>query len=447
MIRDSYWLDRDYTPLTSLEGDLVVDVAISGGGITGLTEALFLAEAGARVAVLERREIATGASGRNGGFLLAGTHEYYVEAVEELTALYGPDGRRQAAAAWRLAIENHRLMTDIMHRYDIACDYYNHGSYIVAMTRPDRGSHPNPMKQIVESYHLLAEDGFEVGLMEIDATQTLLRSPAVAGALWNKFDGEIHPVKYVRGVADAARARGALIFEQTPILEMTRARAGFLLRTPAGQVRAERVLLGMNAYTPQLDESYEQRIIPNRGQVFTTEPVTERLFNGVFYANDGWEYWRQLHDGPGDGGRILFGGSRNHHIKAERGFHFLRRNGKLIKTYRGYKERPTRPVQTANDLAFNRTFPSLAPLSRSHRWGGTMGFSYDSSPFVGETDTPGVYIIAGFTGRGNAYATAAARIIADRLLGQASELEERFRTIGTVFDAKRGKDNAVNRRL
>ena len=176
-----------------------------------------------------------------------------------------------------------------MHRYGIASDYYNHGSYIVAMTKPDRGSHPNPMERIIESYHLLAEDGFEVGLIEKNAMQALLRSPAVAGALWNKFDGEIHPVKYVRGVADAARTCGALIYEGTPILEMTRARNGLLLRTPAGQVRAERVLPGMNVYTPQLDESYEQRIIPNRGQVFTTEPVAERLFNGVFYANDGWD--------------------------------------------------------------------------------------------------------------------------------------------------------------
>lgn len=76
-----------------------------------------------------------------------------------------------------------------------------------------------------------------------------------------------------------------------------------------------------------------------------------------------------------------------------------------------------------------------------------MGFSYDSSPFVKETDTPGIYIVAGFTGRGNAYATAAARIIADRLLGLPAELEERFARVLAVFNLKRGKDNVVNRRL
>ena len=203
----------------------------------------------------------------------------------------------------------------------------------------------------------------------------------------------------------------------------------------------------MNAYTPQLDAGYETRIIPNRGQVFTTEPVAGRLFNGVFYANDGWEYWRKLHDGPGAGGRLLFGGSRNHHAAAERGFHFLRRKDRIIRTYRGYKERPTKAVQTSNDIAFNRTFPNLAHLERTHRWGGVMGFSFDSSPFVGETDTPGVHVIAGFTGRGNAYATVAARMMADRLLGRPSDLAERFSGVCRVFDPKRNHHDLAHKRL
>ena len=128
MIRDSYWLDMPYTPSDPLSGDLDVDVVVIGGGVTGVTGALFLAEGGARVAVLERREIASGATGRNGGFMLAGTHEYYAEAVEELTDLYGPDGRRLAREAWMIALENHDLMAGLMKKYAIQCDYYRHGS-------------------------------------------------------------------------------------------------------------------------------------------------------------------------------------------------------------------------------------------------------------------------------------------------------------------------------
>ncbi len=446
MIRDSYWLDMDYTPAEALAGDLEVDIVICGGGVTGMTGGLFLAEGGARVAVLERREVASGASGRNGGFMLAGTHEYYVEAVEELTEMYGTDGRRLAKEAWQAALENQTLMTGIMEKYGIQCDYYNHGSYIVAMKTPDAGSHPEPMSLITESYHLMQEDGFDVELIDEQALQDLKRSPMVSGAIWNKFDGELHPVKYVRGMAAAAKGLGAQIFENTPIIEIKRNQKGLIVHTPNGRIRTKHVLLGMNAYTPQLDESFEERIIPHRGQVFTTEPASERLFNGVFYANDGWEFWRQLHDGPGDGGRLLFGGGRNHHVKAEQGFHFLRRNKKLIKTYRGYKERPTRAVQRSNDIAFNRTFPHLADFKRSHRWGGVMGFSYDSSPFVGETETPGVFLIAGFSGRGNAYATIAARMLGDKLLGRPSDVEERFEMVRTVFDPMRGRDGVENRR-
>lgn len=449
MIRDSYWLDMPYTPSDPLSGDLDVDVVVIGGGVTGITGALFLAEGGTRVAVLERREIASGATGRNGGFMLAGTHEYYAEAVEELTDLYGPDGRRLAREAWTIALENHDLMAGLMKKYDIQCDYYRHGSYVIAMKRPDSGSHRNPLERIVQSYHLLQEDGFEVAYLDEEELYQIKRSPLLASALRNKFDGELHPVKYVRGLAAAARGLGVLCFEDTPVTGIARNGRGLLVQTPGGRIRTQQVLLGMNAYTPQLDARYERRIIPHRGQVFTTEPVSERLFNGVFYANDGWEFWRQLHDGPGEGGRLLFGGGRNHHFRAERGFHFLRRRsrpGQPVRTYRGYKERPTRAVQRTNDRAFNGAFPHLANLGRSHRWGGVMGFSYDSSPFVGETETPGVHIVAGFTGRGNAYATVAARMLSDRLLGRPPTLERRFETVKRVFDPLRGGIDAENRR-
>ena len=479
MIRDSYWLDMPYTSTDPLSGELDVDVVVIGGGVTGVTGALFLAEGGARVAVLERREVASGATGRNGGFMLAGTHEYYVEAVEELTDLYGADGRRMAVEAWRIALENHDLMTGLMEKYEIQCDYYRHGSYVMAMKRPDRGSHADPLERIVRSYNLLQEDGFDVEYLDEDRLYDIKRSPQLAGALWNKFDGELHPVKYVRGLASAASGLGVRFFENTPVTSIERRGAdgngrgdeggrgdaggrgvsavsragsgvsspgGLVVHTPGGRIRTQHVLLGMNAYTPQLDARYERRIIPHRGQVFTTEPVSERLFNGVFYANDGWEFWRQLHDGPGEGGRLLFGGGRNHHIRAERGFHFLRRRGRRIRTYRGYKERPTRAVQRSNDRSFNSTFPHLAALARSHRWGGVMGFSYDSSPFVGETETPGVHIVAGFTGRGNAYATVAARMVSDRLLGRPSAVEDQFETVKKVFDPMRGGIDAENRR-
>ena len=452
MIRDSYWLDMPYTPSAPLSDDLDVDVVVIGGGVTGVTGALFLAEGGARVAVLERREVASGATGRNGGFMLAGTHEYYVEAVEELTDLYGADGRKMAREAWLIALENHDLMAGLMKKYDIKCDYYRHGSYVLAMKQPDRGSHADPMERIVQSFHLLQEDGFDVEYLDEDRLYGVKRSPLLAGALWNRFDGELHPVKYVRGLAAAASGLGVQFFENTSVIGVERCGpvvskpGGLLVHTPNGRIRTQNVLLGMNAYTPQLDARYERRIIPQRGQVFTTEPVADRLFKGVFYANDGWEFWRQLHDGPGEGGRLLFGGGRNHHIRAERGFHFLRRRGRLIRTYRGYKERPTRAVQRSNDRAFNNTFPYLAALGRSHRWGGVMGFSYDSSPFVGETETPGVHIVAGFTGRGNAYATVAARMLSDRLLDRPSSVERQFETVKKVFDPLRGGIDAENRR-
>ncbi len=458
MIRDSYWLDTPYTASEPLNGYFDMDVVVCGGGVTGITSALFLAEEGARVAVLERREIASGATGRNGGFMLAGTHEYYDEAIEELTTIYGSDGRDMAKEAWQIALENHHLMVTLMEKYNIDCDYFRHGSYVVAMKNPDYGSYQNPIERITKSYHLLREDGFDVEFVNESKLYELKQSPTLAGALWNRFDGELNPVKYVRGLASAASKMGVLFFENTPVnkLEQSGTRKGptkgirkhngLLVHTPKGRIKTQAILLGINAYTPQLDTRFEKRIIPHRGQIFTTAPISQRLFNGVFYANDGWDFWRQLHDGPDDGGRILFGGGRNHHIRAERGFHFLKRKGKAIRTYRGYKERPTRAVQNSNDISFNRTFPHLADLDRSHRWGGVMGFSYDSSPFIGETETPGIYVVAGFTGRGNAYATVAARMLSKQILEKPCTLDNKFEMVKKIFDPIRGKNEFQNRR-
>ena len=383
----------------------------------------------------------------------------YVEAVEELTNIYGDDGRKMAQEAWGIALENHNLMIRLMKKYGIECDYYRHGSYVVAMKNPDQVSHKEPLERIIQSYNMLQDDGFDVEYLDEAKLYELKRSPALAGGLWNRFDGELHPVKYVRGLARAANGLGVLLFENTPVTRIGKFQShagerkgkikpgGLLVETPGGRIRTQHVMLGMNAYTPQLDPGYEQRIIPHRGQVFTTEPISERLFDGVFYANDGWDFWRQLHDGPGEGGRLLFGGGRNHHIRAERGFHFMKRKGRLINTYRGYKERATRTVQKSNDRAFNHMFPYLGPLRRSHRWGGVMGFSYDSSPFVGETGTPGVHIVAGFTGRGNAYATVAARMLCDQLLGSSSDATRQFEMVNKIFDPLRGGTEVKNRRL
>jgi glycine/D-amino acid oxidase-like deaminating enzyme len=357
----SIWLDEmppDLHP--PLDGEITADVAIVGAGIAGTATAYHLARAGVKVVVLEARTVAEAASGRNAGFLLAGVAENFVAATRRY-------GKERALRIWRFTRHNQELVREIVARERIACDLAWNGSDQIA-------GDDDEWSEVRESAELLKKEGVRVRT-----------APAERTAIYEE-DGEFHPARYVRGLAGAAVAAGARFYDGTRATAVTKSE----VRTARARVRAGAVVVCANAYSRHL---VPLRVRPVRGQMLASAPVGATVFERPAYANRGYRYWRQRADG-----RLLVGGWRD--VAAEDEV--------------GEDERTTPRIQDQLERFLRDRCPEATV---THRWAGTMGFSHDALPYVGQLDD-GVFVNGGFTGHGMAFATATGELIADLVRGE-----------------------------
>jgi len=328
---------------------------VVGAGIAGLATAYALARQGASVVVLERDVVAGAASGRNAGFILQGVAENYVTACRR----YGAD---RANRIWRVTITNRILLQSLARREGVDGELRWLGSELIAGDDAE-------WDEIRESARALGGLGVGVELHQDERSACFVD------------DGEMHPVRFVRGLAEAAERAGVAIHEGTPV---TSVRPDGVA-TPGGRVRAGAVVICANAFTQNL--LHGSRVRPIRGQVLATAPLARRVFERPAYAHRGYRYWRQTHEG-----RVLVGGWRD--------IAFDEEVGEEIAT--------TSRIQSALD-AFLAEHGIDAPVT--HRWAGTMGFSHDGLPHVGRR-ADRVYVNGGFTGHGNAFAIATGEVVA-----------------------------------
>jgi len=358
----SIWLDETPAGIEPpLAEDAAADVAVVGGGVAGVATAYHLSRTGANVILIDARTLADAASGRNAGFLLAGVAENFVAA----TRRYGED---RALRVWRFTRHNQDLVREIVGRERIACDLAWNGSAQIAGDDAE-------WSEIRESADLLRSKGVRVRL-----------SPGEERAAIYEEDGELHPVRYVRGLARAAITAGARVHERTRALAVTANE----VRTERARIRAGAVVVCVNAYSRHL---VPLRVRPVRGQMLATAPVERRIFERPAYANRGFRYWRQRADGS-----LLVGGWRDTAADEEVG-----------------EEELTTPRIQEHLERFLRDRCEEAEVT--HRWAGTMGFSHDALPYVGRLDS-GVFVNGGFTGHGMAFATATGELIASLVHGE-----------------------------
>src|SRR5438094_2521660 len=278
----SIWLDEiaaDNYP--SLDNDASADVAIVGAGIAGIATAYHLARAGAKPIVVEARTVAESASGRNAGFLLAGVAENFAAATERY-------GEERALRVWRFTRHNQKLVREVVAREHIDCDLAWNGSAQLAGDDAE-------WAEVGTSAKRLEREGVRVRLI-----------PEERAAIYEE-DGELHPVRYVRALADAAVAAGARIHDGTRATAVTKDEVS----TDRARVRAGAVVVCVNAYSQHL---VPLRVRPVRGQMLATAPVARRVFERPAYANRGYRYWRQRADGS-----LLVDGGRDTAVEAEAG--------------------------------------------------------------------------------------------------------------------------------
>ena len=342
-------------------------MAIVGGGVTGCACALRLAEAGKRVRLFEAREIAGGASGRNGGFALRGGAPAYDVARREL-------GAERARAFWVLT----ERYVDRLEQ--LAGDAFRRtGSLRLAADAAER-------KELEAEYEALHEDGFAVEWRD-ELPETL--AGRFEGAIFHPPDGSLQPARWVRRLAARAVGAGAELREHERVESLE-------------ALDAVQVVIATDGYTHGLVPELDAAIRPTRGQVLVTEPLERRLFPCPHYARHGYDYWQQTEDG-----RLVAGGVRDkaadHEYTAEEA---------TTPLIQGYLER------FATDLLGEE--PRI-----DHRWAGIFGTTADRLPLVGRL--PGsdrVWVSAGYSGHGNVMGLACGELVADAILGaSAPELE------------------------
>lgn len=358
----SVWWTEPTTVYPRLSHNRSADVVVIGAGIAGVAAALFLARARASVVVLEARMVAAGASGRNAGFLLAGVAENFLAASRRY-------GERTAERVWRFTRRNQDLVRSLVTEHAIACDLAWNGSLQLAADD--------------QEWNELAESAARLNALGFAA-----RSDAAARTVCHAGDGEVNPVRLVRGLAAGAVTAGAAIHEDTRVSAID----GGVVRADGADVRADAVVICTNAWASHLLPNGRASVRAIRGQMLATAPAAARVFDRPTYAQRGFRYWRQTPDG-----RVLVGGWRD----------------LAPDTEVGEDERTTERIQGALE-GFLREHGIGADVT--HRWAGIMGFSRDGLPYVGRVGK-GVYVCAGFTGHGLGQALAAAQLVATLVRG------------------------------
>jgi gamma-glutamylputrescine oxidase len=397
----SFWQEafQETSIPASLSGTVQTDVAILGGGITGISAALWLARAGIPVSVLEARRVAAAASGRNGGFIADGTTELYADAIER-------HGRERARRMWAFSVANHAYAEQFLQELEEQnwrCDYRRTGSLKLAASEGE-------LATISKSVALMREDGWQASMLEREELPARLQRSYHGGAFF-PANGALQPVRFVTGLAQLAQQAGAATYEASPVMTIEQ-RSGYIeLATPQGIMRAQQVILAANAWLPTLGKLLgadwlARCITPTRGQVIATEPLSERILPYPCSANEGYQYWRQLEDR-----RLIVGGWRNRSFETEA---------------RTYDESPYEGIQQHLD-DFVHTALDLPDTRIAARWAGIMAFTPDTLPLTGQLPClPCFYICGGYTGHGNAFAIHAARLVSDLVQGKPNADAELF---------------------
>jgi gamma-glutamylputrescine oxidase len=376
---NSYWLQDGPPVHAPPSGPLNCDVVVIGGGLCGTSAALHLAQQGVDVILLEGRRVAQSASGRNAGFLLQGTAERYSRAA----AIMGRDRARRIHA---MSLDNHRLMAQTIAEEQIDCAYQRRGSLQLAGSALEE-------TELLESAALLREDGFEANTLRRDQLPAALQHGGFSMGVHLPADGELHPARFVQGVAAAAVRHGARIFEDARVVHLDASCTGSVVaQTATAEVQAAIAIVATNARAGELLPYFIDKVDPVRGQMLATAPC-EPLFDCPIYANHGYDYWRQ-----DEKHRVILGGWRN-----------IDPDGEV-----GHEESVRDEIQ-AKMVEFLRSMGVDVPIT--HRWAGIMGFSRDGLPMVGPVpDAAGALAGVGFTGHGFGFGFLAGQALAVQTL-------------------------------
>jgi gamma-glutamylputrescine oxidase len=374
-----------FPPQPRLTGDLTADICIIGAGFTGLSAALELAEAGYKVIVLEAREVGYGASGRNGGQICTGFSPGQQRIEAQL-------GKEDAVKCFAIAEEAKKLIVDRIARYGIDCDLK--WGYLHAIPK---ASQFDDLTEWKDEWDALGYTDTQI--LNKAELEERLGTTIYHGALREGGAGHFHPLNYCLGLAKAAMAAGAQIFENSAVLDVDQGPI-VTARTAQGKVSAKFLIIGCNAYIGRMVPELYGRIMPVTSYIIATEPLGENRAKSLIRDNDAVantnfivDYFRLTKDT-----RLLFGGRASYSTLEP---HNL-----------GAYMRP-RMLQV---------FPDLKDVKIDHAWGGYIAITSNRIPDCGRIGA-NIYYAHGYSGQGVALAGMYGKLMAECVKGQSERFD------------------------
>ncbi|WP_430461004.1 NAD(P)/FAD-dependent oxidoreductase [Thalassolituus sp. LLYu03] len=369
-----------------LEGDVTADVCIVGAGYTGLSAALHLAEKGYRVVVLEGQKVGWGASGRNGGQVCPGHNK-------EHSYLKAKVGKADADALWQMSLDSVQLVKDLVAKHQIQCDLKPGIAYVAAR--------PSDVSWIHDSVNYMQNELKYDAIRHLSTqeVQDLLGTDQYYGGKFWADAAHLHPLNYALGLARAASAAGAVIYEDSKVLDYTTGGEA-LVRCEKGTVRATYVLLACNGYLDKLEPRIAGKIMPIKSLMLATEPLSEEMCKrinrediAVADSKFAVNYFRLSADR-----RLLWGGRE---------------------TYTGRM-----PADVGNYVrgTMLQRYPFLKDVKIDYGWGGQLAITLNRQPHF-ERIKDNLFVAQGYSGHGVALATLGGKLMADAISTSAEKFD------------------------
>lgn len=384
----SYWRDTAPAFKGTVAGPVEgrYDVAVIGGGFTGLAAARHLAKAGAKVALLEANTVGSGASGRNGGHLNNGLAHSFLAAKAEL----GPE---RAVALYRAFDASVDTVARIVAEEGMDCSFRRSGKLKLA-------SKPAHFDQIARNFEAVNREADpDTELLSAADLKHEIGSTAFHGAMLSKKSAMMHMGRFVSGIAGAAARHGATIFENAPVTRMRSSGAEQHLTTPRGSVTADNVLLATGAYTSSPFGYFRRRIVPVGSFIIATRPLSEAEIAATVPGNRTYvtsmnigNYFRLSPDN-----RLIFGGRARFSAASDQ--RSDAKSGAILRA------------------SLAEIFPHLAKVEIDYCWGGLVDMTKDRFPRAGFAD--GLWYAMGYSGHGAQMSTHMGIVMADAILGKA----------------------------
>ncbi len=380
-----YWLDEKLE-LGKLGKPPEGQICIIGSGLSGVSAAYWLLEKGYDDLVIVDYEPEQAATFRNCGHILYGT----VESMLALVALHGEETARRL---WALSIDICHEVRDTIARLDLAADYKQDGYLVIAIDESED-------REIRQSIDYLQRFGFSSEYVAREKLEALGFRHTFGGR-FEPGSGQAHPVKFRNGLLRHCLQRGVTYVGGVRVKALSEVQDKVQIETEAfGSIAYDAAIIATNAYSPLLSDFFRKHrlIEPFRGQIITSKPL--RHPPPITYPHSfdhGYEYALMTSDQ-----RLMIGGWRQHTPQGEKGTYDLQ---------------PNPMVERGLEEFVSRHYALQEKIEWEYSWAGIMAASKTGFPFIGPTDSPRIFTVAGYTGHGFSWAHGSAKILADIING------------------------------